>query len=55
LTDARLATMAVIAMLTGVNTWYREGGRLSRDNVEEIYWDLVRKAVAARKSTASPT
>jgi AcrR family transcriptional regulator len=43
--DARLATMALIAMLTGVNTWYREGGRLSRDRVEEIYWDLVRKAV----------
>lgn len=52
-TDARLATMAVIAMLTGVNTWYREGGRLSRDKVEEIYWDLVRKAVGARKSTAN--
>ncbi len=45
--DARLATMAVIAMLTGVTTWYREGGRLSRERVEAIYWDLVRKAVAA--------
>jgi AcrR family transcriptional regulator len=45
--DARLATMALIAMLTGVNTWYREGGRLSRDRVEEIYWDLARKAVGA--------
>jgi AcrR family transcriptional regulator len=45
--DARLATMAVIAMLTGVNTWFREGGRLSRTKVEEIYWDLVRKAVVA--------
>ena len=47
LADARLATMALIAMLTGVNTWYREGGRLSRDRVEAIYWDLVRKAVGA--------
>jgi AcrR family transcriptional regulator len=45
--DARLTTMALIAMLTGVNTWYREGGRLSRDRVEEIYWDLVRRAVGA--------
>jgi AcrR family transcriptional regulator len=45
--DPRLATMAMIAMLTGVNTWYREGGRLSRDRVEEIYWDLARKSVAA--------
>jgi AcrR family transcriptional regulator len=26
--DTKLATMALIAMLTGVTTWYREGGRL---------------------------
>lgn len=45
--DTKLATMAIIAMLTGVNTWYREGGRLSRDTVEAIYWDMVRKAVGA--------
>lgn len=43
--DTKLATMAVIAMLTGVNTWYREGGRLSRDRVERIYWNMVRRAV----------
>ncbi|MFO7921329.1 TetR/AcrR family transcriptional regulator [Rhodobacteraceae bacterium W635] len=47
LADGKLATMAIIAMLTGVNTWYREGGRLSRADVEAIYWDMVRKAVAA--------
>ncbi len=45
--DTRLATMAVIAMLTGVNTWYREGGRLSQDAVADIYWDMVRGAVRA--------
>jgi AcrR family transcriptional regulator len=45
--DTKLATMALIAMLTGVTTWYREGGRLARAEVEEIYWDMVRKAVAA--------
>lgn len=45
--DARLTTMAIIAMLTGVNTWYREGGRLSRERVERIYWNLVRRAVGA--------
>ena len=45
LPDSKLATMALIAMLTGVNTWYREGGRLTRGKVEEIYWDMVRKAV----------
>ena len=45
--DSKLATLALIAMLTGVNTWYREGGRLAREKVEEIYWDMVRKAVGA--------
>ena len=44
--DTKIATLAVIAMLTGVNTWYRSGGRLSLDQVEEIYWDMIRKAVA---------
>jgi hypothetical protein len=47
LPDTKLATLAIIAMLTGVNTWFREGGRLSRATVEEIYWDMVRKAVGA--------
>src|SRR6056297_2226936 len=43
--DTKLATMALIAMLTGVTTWYREGGRLDRAAVETAYWDMVRKAV----------
>ena len=45
--DTKIATLAVIATLTGVNTWYRAGGRLSLDRVETLYWDMVRKAVAA--------
>jgi AcrR family transcriptional regulator len=45
--DTKLATMAIIAMLTGVTTWFREGGRLSRAMVADIYWDMVRKAVGA--------
>ena len=47
LPDTKLAAFALIAMLTGVNTWYREGGRLSLARVEDIYWDMVRKAVGA--------
>jgi len=46
--DIKLATLAVIAMLTGVNTWYRPEGRFSRDRVADIYWDMVRKAVSAQ-------
>ena len=45
--DTRLATMAVLAMLTGVTTWYREDGRLSKGRVERIHWNMVRKAVGA--------
>jgi AcrR family transcriptional regulator len=47
LPDARIATMAIIAMLTGVNTWFREGGRLSKERIEQIYWTLVRRSVGA--------
>ena len=47
LPDIKLATMAIIAMLTGVNTWYSEGGRLSRERVERIYYNMVRRAVGA--------
>jgi len=45
--DLKIATLAVIAMLTGVNTWYRPGGRLSLDEVQRTYWDMVRRAVGA--------
>lgn len=45
--DSRLATMALIAMLTGITNWYREGGRLDQDRVAAVYWDLVRGAVGA--------
>lgn len=45
--DLRLATMGLISLLTGVTTWFREDGRLTRADVESIYWDMVRRAVAA--------
>jgi len=47
LPDVRLAAMAIIAMLTGVNTWFRQGGRLSLADVEDIYCDMVFGAVGA--------
>jgi len=43
--DTKIATLAVIAMLNGVNTWYRAGGRLSLDEVETTYWQMVRRAM----------
>ncbi|MBP7241741.1 TetR/AcrR family transcriptional regulator [Amaricoccus sp.] len=45
--DARLATFALIAMLTGVNTWYRPGGRLGPEAIEEQYLAMARALVRA--------
>lgn len=45
--DTKIATLGLIAMLNGVNTWYRAGGRLSQDEVEGVYWDMARQAVGA--------
>lgn len=45
--DTKLTTMALIGMLTGVNIWYRASGRLSRDRVEDLYCEMVQKAVGA--------
>ncbi|WP_299553378.1 TetR/AcrR family transcriptional regulator [uncultured Tateyamaria sp.] len=45
--DPKIATLAVIAMLTGVTTWFRDEGRLSLANVQDQYWNMVRKAVVA--------
>jgi AcrR family transcriptional regulator len=39
--DVTLASMAIIAMLTGVNVWYRPKGRLSRARIIEVYTALV--------------
>lgn len=45
--DTRVATRALIAMLTGVINWYRPDGQLDADTIAAIYWDLVRKSVTA--------
>ncbi len=45
--DTKIVALAIIAMLTGVNTWFRAGGRLSLDEVVAQYWDMVRNAVGA--------
>ena len=44
--DTKIATLAIIAMLNGVNTWFRAKGRLSPDEVVQVYWDMVCKSVS---------
>jgi AcrR family transcriptional regulator len=48
--DVKVATMAIIAMLTGINVWYRARGRLSRRRIVEIYTRLVLDSVEADQS-----
>jgi AcrR family transcriptional regulator len=44
--DTKIATLAIIAMLTGVNTWFRAGGRLSLEEVTAQYREMVHRAVS---------
>ena len=46
--DLHIATMAVIAMLTGVTGWYRYDGRLTLDEIESHYIDMIRGAVGLK-------
>lgn len=50
--DPKVATWALIAMLTGVGTWFSEGGRLERSEVEELYWGLVARTVGLGEEAA---
>lgn len=45
LEDAHVGAMAILSMLTGVNTWFRTGGRLSQEKIEDIYAAMVLRSV----------
>jgi AcrR family transcriptional regulator len=45
--DVRVATFAIIAMLTGLTAWYQEGGRLSKDDLVSCYQSLIMRGVDA--------
>ncbi|MEQ8480416.1 MAG: TetR/AcrR family transcriptional regulator [Hoeflea sp.] len=47
--DPQVSTMAIIAMLNGMTTWYRESGRLSIDEIEAVYVRLVARLVGQRE------
>jgi len=48
ISDPHVAAMAILAMITGVNTWYRSGGRLSQAKIEDIYVSMVLGSVGCR-------
>ncbi|MCX8507954.1 MAG: TetR/AcrR family transcriptional regulator [Rhodobacteraceae bacterium] len=45
--DLRLTTMAIIALLNGVNTWFRDAGRLTRAEVEDLHCAMVARALSS--------
>lgn len=47
--DAHVTAMATLAMLTGINTWYRSGGRLSQKKIEDIYVNMVLRSVGCER------
>lgn len=47
--DAPIATMAIIAMLNGLTTWYRSGGRLALGEIEDIYIGMVARSVGLKE------
>ncbi len=46
LKDTKLATLALISMLTGVTNWYRPDGRFSPSEIADIYADMALKTAA---------
>ncbi|MCP3412702.1 TetR/AcrR family transcriptional regulator [Bradyrhizobium brasilense] len=46
--DIQVATFAILALLTGLCTWYRPGGRLTRNAIIAAHEKLVLSGVAPR-------
>ncbi len=40
--DTTVAAYGILAMLTGVCTWFRPAGRLTKEEVTDIYTGMVR-------------
>ena len=45
--DSRITAMALISLMNGVINWYSPEGRLSIQEIEDLYWGLVCNAVGA--------
>jgi len=52
--EPKVATYAIISMLTGICMWYRPGGRLSQDELVDIYTGLVVSGVSGPAGAAAP-
>lgn len=51
--DVQVATFAIIALLTGLCTWYRPGGRLTKEAIIDAHEKLVLSGVMPSPATPS--
>src|SRR5215469_15958882 len=51
-TDVKIASYAIIAMCTEVAQWFRPGGRLTVQQVIEIYYQMITRGLLNLKDTA---
>ncbi len=47
--DVPVTAMAIISMLTGVNNWFRYGGRLEVQEIEDIHVEMIMAVAGARQ------
>ena len=52
--DIQVATFAILALLTGLCTWYRPGGRLTREAIIAAHEKLVLSGVVPHRTTVLP-
>ena len=50
--DVRVATFAILALLTGICSWYRPGGRLTKEAIVAAHEKLVLSSVAPQAARA---
>lgn len=43
--DAKVTTFAIIGMLTSVYVWYKKNGRLSQENLDSLYANMIFKMI----------
>lgn len=53
LDHARVTARAIIALLTGITTWYRARGPLSPADIEDIYWNIVARMTGVELQEAA--
>jgi len=53
--DPRVTARAIIALLTGITTWYSDSGPLDVSGIEKIYWRIVARMTGIDPETEAGT